>query len=254
MRIHKVLLVITVVVTVPAFGALIFYVAFALGRVSTVPGSTDFWKTFGPPIATFAAAIATVCIGLVAFFGAVYSTYHLAKSNEATRKQTAADNKATREQTATDNKATREQTATDNEATRRQTARDNEATRRQTAADNEATRKQTSRDNEATRRQTSADNRDARRQTATDNEASRRQTARDEELARCWDRFTWLVDRLGGTSADNAQVATAPSLFPADVVVEIAISLEADADRLEDESLRTAVRLYQQSLGEQFEF
>lgn len=216
MRVPKTLLVVTGVLAAVAFSVFIAYVAFAIGRVSTVPGSTDFWKTFGAPIAYFATALATIFVGLVAFFGAVYASFRQEKSNEATRTQT--------------------------------------------AADNEATRRQTARDNEATRRQTYLDNRDTRRQTAADNEASRMQTARDEELGRCWDRFTWLVDRFSGSTGQGEEpgqpgpreAATAAELFPADIVVEIAISLEADAERLSDETLAKALRLYHQTLGNQF--
>ncbi|OBJ06019.1 hypothetical protein A5660_15025 [Mycobacterium alsense] len=185
---------VTGVLAAVAFSVFIAYVAFAIGRVSTVPGSTDFWKTFGAPIAYFATALATIFVGLVAFFGAVYASFRQEKSNEATRTQTAADNEATR------------------------------------------------------------------RQTAADNEASRMQTARDEELGRCWDRFTWLVDRFSGSTGQGEEpgqpgpreAATAAELFPADIVVEIAISLEADAERLSDETLAKALRLYHQTLGNQF--
>jgi hypothetical protein len=71
---------ITGFVAVIALAALFLYIGYIWGRTTEVPQSTDFWKTFGPPIATFAAGLCTLAVGGLAFFGVV-------STNTETRKQ-----------------------------------------------------------------------------------------------------------------------------------------------------------------------
>jgi hypothetical protein len=71
---------ITGIAAVLALAALFLYIGFIWGRTTEVPQSTDFWKTFGPPIATFGAGLCTLAVGGLALFGVV-------STNTETRKQ-----------------------------------------------------------------------------------------------------------------------------------------------------------------------
>jgi hypothetical protein len=60
-------------------GALFLWGGYVWGRAVAVPNTTEFWKTFGQPIATFGGAVCTLAVGALALFGVV-------STNAATRK------------------------------------------------------------------------------------------------------------------------------------------------------------------------
>jgi hypothetical protein len=82
---------ITGIFAVLALAALFLYIGFIWGRITEVPRTTDFWKKFGPPIATFRARLCTLALGGLSRYSA-WSTptpRHAIKAN-ATRNQNAA--------------------------------------------------------------------------------------------------------------------------------------------------------------------
>lgn len=128
------------------------FIGYMCGRTFAVPGSTDFWKAVGPPIATFGAGLCTLTVGFVAFFGVILSAH-----------------------------------------------------------------------------------------------IGRRATERMDQLARCWERFTWVVEQTSGSMPGGAA-----ALFPPEVRDEVVRKLVSDAERLDDGTLLVALTEYQTAVGEEW--